>query len=101
MSEYLVKGLLELKPDSVVSIEEGAGMFVYVWKGTVWLTEAGDPRDQVIEAGQWARLSRPGRAVLSALGESAIALTSPRASGFARAIDFVPAPGAPAVSLAA
>jgi hypothetical protein len=101
MSEYLVKGLVELKPGAVVCIDDGAGMFIYVWEGTVWLTEAGDGRDQVIESGQWARLSRPGRAVLSALGESAIALTSPRASGFARAIDFVPAPGRPAISLAA
>lgn len=101
MNEYLVKGLVELKPGAVVSIDDGAGMFVYVWEGTVWLTEDGDPRDQVVSAGQWARLSRRGRAVLSALGDSAIALTSPRESGFARAIDFVPAPGAPTVSLAA
>lgn len=100
MSEYLVKGLVELKPGAVVAIDDGEGMFVYVWEGTVWLTEEGDARDQVLDAGQWARLSRNGRAVLSALGESAIALTSSREMDYARAIEHVPAPGQPAVSLA-
>ena len=102
MSEYLVKGLIELQSGSVLSIDDGKGMFVYVWEGAVWLTEEGDTTDRIIEAGQWARLSRPGRAVLSAFGKAgAVALTSPHPQRSARAIDFVPAPGQPAVALAA
>jgi hypothetical protein len=92
--EYLVQGNLPLARGSNVRIENGRGMLVYVWSGSVWITQAGDRRDRHVGAGGWFRIDRGGLALITALGRSAVSLTSPRELGFAERIEVVRAGGA-------
>ena len=87
--EYLVQGNLPLARGSSVRIENGRGMLVYVWSGNVWITQAGDRRDRHVGAGGWFRIDKRGLALITALGRSAVSLTSPRALGFAERIEVV------------
>lgn len=87
--EYLVQGNLPLVRGSLVRIEDGREMLVYVLSGSVWITQERDRRDRYVAAGGWFRITARGLTLVSALGRSAIALTSPREEGFAERIDLV------------
>lgn len=87
--EYLVQGNLPLARGSSVRIENGRGMLVYVWSGNVWITQAGDRRDRHVGAGGWLRIEKSGLALITALGRSALSLTSPSELGFAERIEVV------------
>ena len=87
--EYLVQGNLPLTRGSMVRVEDGRGMLVYVWSGNVWVTQEGDRHDRHVAAGGWCRITSAGLTLVSALGRSAIALTSPHEEGFAVRIDLV------------
>ena len=87
--EYLVQGNLPLARGSSVRIENGRGMLVYVWSGSVWITQAGDRRDRHVGAGGWFRIEQSGLALITALGRSAVSLTSPSELGFAERIEVV------------
>ena len=87
--EYLVRGAIALDKGALVLIDEARGMLIYVWQGEVWVTQEGERRDRVLSAGEWLRVERGGRTVVSALGASAIALTSPREKDFAQSIALV------------
>ncbi len=87
--EYLVQGNLPLVRGSLVRIEDGRDMLVYVWNGSVWITQEGDRRDRYVAAGGWFRITRAGLTLVSALDRSAISLTSPHEQGFAERIDLV------------
>lgn len=77
--EYIVQGRLGLGSGSVLRIEDGPGVVVYVWEGELWLTQEGDPRDHFVRAGEWFRIDREGAAVGSALGGGAVvSVTAPR-----------------------
>lgn len=87
--EYLVQGNLPLVRGSLVRIEDGRDMLVYVWSGSIWITQEGDRRDRYVAAGGWFRITASGLTLISALGRSAIALTSPYEAGFAERVDVV------------
>lgn len=91
--EYLVRGAIALDKGAMVLIDEARGMLIYVWQGEVWVTQEGERHDRVLSAGEWLRVERGGRTVVSAFGASAIALTSPREKDFAQSIALVQ-PGA-------
>jgi hypothetical protein len=62
-------------------------MLLYVWHGSVWLTQERDGRDHLLKSGDSFRLDRPGTALISPLGKGAVVgLTPPqpqaRASAF-------------------
>src|SRR5262245_13620681 len=87
--EHLVEGNLQLASGSLLRIEEGRGMLVYVWRGGVWITQAHDDRDRLLAAGDWFRIERGGLTLVSAAGRTVLSLTSPREHGFAKRIDVV------------
>ena len=87
--EFLVQGNLPLVRGSMVRIEDGREMLVYVWSGSVWVTQEGDRRDRHVRAGGWVRIKASGLTLISALERCAIALTSPYEEGFAERVDLV------------
>jgi hypothetical protein len=64
-------------------------MLVYVCSGGIWITQEGERSDRFVAAGGCLRISASGLTLVSALGRSTIALTSPYETGFARRIDLV------------
>lgn len=86
MREYLVQGSLNLARGSLLRIEEGREILIYVWEGELWLTEEGERQDRIVRAGDWYRLARGGAAVGYALQRATVTLTAPKPVDFARRI---------------
>jgi len=86
MREYLVQGRLNLTRSSVLRIEDGRDILIYVWEGELWLTEDGERQDRIVRPGEWHRLERNGAALLYALQRSVVTLTAPEPVDFARRI---------------
>src|SRR5262245_4766812 len=79
---------VNLRARSVHRIEGGKGLQVTAVTGTVWVTQADDPRDVVLGRGHSFILDRKGLAVVYALSDAAI-LVGP--AGHVSAADFSPA----------
>ena len=62
---------LLIKQGGTLRIEDCAGTVIEVAKGEVWLTQARDPRDYFLRAGDWLRIDRPESVVISAMGDDA------------------------------
>jgi hypothetical protein len=77
MTEFVINGAVPLEEGGTLLIDEGREMMVYVWKGLVWVTQEGDGRDRLLKRGDWLRIDRDGRTVVSALLPSSVALTTP------------------------
>jgi hypothetical protein len=86
MQEYLVQGSLNLTRSSVLRVEDGRGILVYVWEGELWVTEERERGDRILRRGEWHRVARDGTALCYALQRSVVTLTAPRPAGFARRI---------------
>jgi len=86
MQEYIVQGSLGLTRGSLVRVEDGRHILVYVWEGELWVTEEGDRSDRVLAAGQWHRIERDGAALVYALKRSVVTLTAPAPEYYARRI---------------
>lgn len=86
MREYLVQGSLNLVRGSLLRIEEGRDILIYVWEGELWITEEGERLDRFVRAGEWYRLARGGAAVAYALQRTVTTLTAPKPVEFARRI---------------
>lgn len=84
--EYVVQGSLGMPRGSVLRVEDGRDLLVYVWEGSLWLTQEGDPRDRHLGAGSWFRLDRNGVALAQATSRSTITLTAPEPELHARRI---------------
>jgi hypothetical protein len=88
---------ISIRRGDVVCIREGNGATVAVDRGTAWLTQHGDRRDIVIEAGGSFRLDRAGVAVVSADRSAELTVTAPAGASLPaieaspRAPRFVPA----------
>jgi hypothetical protein len=63
---------IELRGSQYLTMREFGGWTVRTLSGTVWLTQDGDVRDVVLEAGQDFTFDRDGTALLNALGEARI-----------------------------
>ena len=87
--EYVVQGNIPLVRGSMLRIEDGRGMLVYAWSGSLWITQEGDRRDRLVPAGGWYRITGSGLTLISALSRSALALTSTYEAGFAERIELV------------
>jgi hypothetical protein len=70
---------MSIRRGDIVCIRHGSGALVTVDRGTAWLTQDGDRRDIVLEAGGSFRLDRAGVAVVSAC--TAVELTVAAAAG--------------------
>jgi hypothetical protein len=86
MQEYIVQGSLGLARGSVLRVDGGRHILVYVWEGELWVTEEGDRSDRVLAAGQWHRIERDGAALVYALKRSVVTLTAPVPEYYARRI---------------
>jgi hypothetical protein len=86
MQEYIVQGSLGLTRGSLLRVEDGRDILVYVWEGELWVTEEGERTDRVLKAGEWHRLERDGAAVLYSLRRSVLTLTAPEPEYYARRI---------------
>jgi hypothetical protein len=77
--DYVPHGRLAIADGSTLRVDDGKGMLLYVWHGSVWLTQERDPRDHLLKAGESFRIDRAGTALLSPLGEGAVvSLTTPQ-----------------------
>src|SRR5262245_10572822 len=94
--EYVVRSQLELVPGTLLKVQDGRDLIVYVWRGGVWITQPGDRRDCFVGAGGWFRIDSRGVTLVSALGlgRGTVTLTSTREEGFAERIELVHALGA-------
>jgi len=99
MQEYIVQGSLGLTRGSLLRIEDGQHILVYVWEGEVWLTEEGERVDRIVGPGEWYRLERNGATVAYALERSTVTLTAPGPQYFARRIVLARAGSAAPVEL--
>lgn len=99
MEEYIVQGSLGLTRGSMLRIEDGRDILIYVWEGEIWLTEERERRDRLLKAGEWHRLERQGAAISYALERSVVTLTAPEPAQYARRILLVKAGDAAPVEL--
>jgi hypothetical protein len=60
----------------LVRVRNGSGASITIDRGTAWLTQDGDRRDVVLEAGGSFRLDRAGVAVVSAHAAAAVTVTA-------------------------
>jgi len=86
--EYLIEGALPLVRNDQLRIVDGRDLLVHVWQGSLWITQEGDARDVVLEAGQAFRLDRNGTAFVKCWDDAVVALTSPHEARAARAIEL-------------
>jgi Protein of unknown function (DUF2917) len=77
LDERIVHDDLMLDRGMYMRIQHGRRLLIFVRAGLVWLTQQGDRRDTLIEAGHWFRLDRDGLAVICALRGSHITITAP------------------------
>ena len=63
-----------LKRKQVLKVRGGSGHAIVCHSGSVWVTQAGDRRDIVLDAGESFALERNGLAVVQAFEQSAISI---------------------------
>jgi hypothetical protein len=61
-----------LKTDELLRVDDGEDLEVMCLDGAVWITQADDPRDIVISAGESFVLDRPGAALICAAAGPAV-----------------------------
>src|SRR5688572_30947027 len=76
-NEYLVEGSIPMTRGSILRVEDGRDLTLYVWEGAVWLTQEGDLRDRYVGPGEWFRLDRDGVAVAHATQRTVMSVTAP------------------------
>jgi hypothetical protein len=74
MQLQLKRPVIALEPGQVVTLDDAQGTRILARSGTVWVTEEGEPRDHVVDAGDALVVARPGRTVVQALTPSWISL---------------------------
>jgi hypothetical protein len=87
--EYVVQGSLPLRRGSLMRIAGGRDLTIHVWRGTVWITQEGDPEDHFVGPGSRFRVTNAGLTLVSALQPSALRLSAPRPARFAEQIDVL------------
>jgi hypothetical protein len=77
---------VSMAQSSLARIEYGRGAWVHVWNGSLWITQEGDRRDYLVEAGDSFEIARNGVTLIHALRRSIVTLDAPGASrqGLAR-----------------
>ena len=73
-------------------IDDASGWRIRALGGALWITQDGDVRDVVLEAGQTYTPDRPGSVLLSPFGEARVCLTRGRECGAASRNTCAPAP---------
>jgi hypothetical protein len=94
MDGYPVKSSIDIPRGSMLRIDDGAGILLYVWAGEIWLTQEGSGRDHLLRAGQRFRIDHSGGAIAHAFQRSVVSLTSPAREIPARRISLLHPRGA-------
>ena len=76
-SAWRIEGRIALQPGELLRVRDGRGWTIAVIEGEVWITQDGDFRDIVIEAGGRFRLGSGGLSLVHALRHSGITLLVP------------------------
>lgn len=66
--------VLSLAPGQLVALDDACGTRIQPERGTVWITEEGEPRDFVVGPGQAFLVRRAGRTLMQAIDASLVAL---------------------------
>jgi hypothetical protein len=76
--------VVALAAGQVLTLDDAAGTRILARSGTVWVTEEGDSKDHIVDAGDTLIVARPGRTVVQALkaawisiGAGAVAANDP------------------------
>lgn len=85
-NDYLVHGNVAMPHGSMLRVEEGRDLLVYVSEGALWLTQERDVRDRYLGPREWFRLDRSGAAVAQAIGRTVVSLSAPERELYARRI---------------
>jgi hypothetical protein len=72
MQLELNRGPIRLGRRQIVRIREGAGRRICVREGLVWITEASEPSDIVLQPGACYSLKRDGLALVTGLDDSVV-----------------------------
>jgi hypothetical protein len=63
-----------LKAREILPIEDSAGLEVKCLRGTLWITQSGDPEDRILDSGESFVFDRPGLSLVSALLDPALVI---------------------------
>ena len=74
MQLQLSRPVIALEAGQVVTLDDAQGTRILTRAGTVWVTEEGEMRDHVVDAGDALVVARPGRTVVQALKPAWISL---------------------------
>jgi hypothetical protein len=85
-NEYVVHGSLGITRGSMLRVEDGQDMVIYVWEGGIWLTQEGDRRDRYLGPGECFRIERDGVTLAQATEGSTVSLTAPRPELYAKRV---------------
>jgi hypothetical protein len=91
MDTSLSMALAPLAKRSLLRLRDVQGHCIAVLRGSVWITQDGDPRDVIVGTGESFAFDRAGLTVIEALADARLLLLEPRA----------PSPSAPRPSAAA
>ena len=66
--------------DRPLGVQDTFGRRIAIVKGTAWITQDGDRRDMIVEAGHHFVFDRPGSALIQALGTPTLVVLEDRAA---------------------
>lgn len=72
MKVELQASTIQLRPQELLKITDGAGSTICAQAGTLWITEQDMARDVVLEQGDCHKLRNPGLVLVSALADEAV-----------------------------
>ncbi len=78
MKNDLKHATIRLPRGHLHRVDNGRGTLLQCLGGTLWLTQQGDPRDIVLEAGEEAVIDRDGTSIVSALSDASFVLSGER-----------------------
>jgi len=88
MHEFVVQGSIGMSRGSMLRIDDGRDVLIYVWEGEIWVTQEREPRDRVLKTGDWFRLDRNGAAIAYSFKRSVLTLTAPDPEYYAERVQL-------------
>jgi Protein of unknown function (DUF2917) len=72
MDTSLNRALTKLAKDELITIRDGQGKGIAVFHGRAWVTQDGDLRDVMLEAGESFAIDHPGLTIVQALEDTSV-----------------------------